>query len=214
MILAASAMFALPANAVPPKARVLATADIPASFGQAQGFEFSKKPKDFTKTITLCTDSKGDPLASIAASTPQYFAQSQMKPKQKNVFTNVFERVYVYPSAQEATAAYAQLAQEVTKCAGTVAGPADEDPSVVDTYANGSSPGGQYQNFWVQDSTTFTSRDPLLAGKTVTFTVYSQAGDAVIQTEVYVDGRARVTAAQKNDLQQLSMTLSSKWAPQ
>lgn len=198
---------------MPPKARVLAVADIPASFGQSQGFEFSKKPADFAKAVTLCTNSKGDPLASIPASTPQYFAQGQMKPKKK-VFTNVSERVYVYPSAEAATAAYTQLSQEVAKCTGTVAGPVDEDPAVVDTYANGSSPGGQFQNFWVQDSTVFTSRNPLNAGKTAAFTVYSQAGDAVIQTEVYVDGRSRVTAAQKNDLQQLSMTLSSKWAPQ
>ncbi|MDO8731815.1 MAG: sensor domain-containing protein [Actinomycetota bacterium] len=210
----ASVVFALPAHAVPPKARVLSSADVPASFGQTFSFDFSKKPIDYVKNVTLCTDSKGGPLAFIPASTPQYSAKNVMKPQKKNVFTSVNERVFVYPSAEAAAAAYTQLAQEVLKCTGTMAGPVDEDPKVSDTYANGSSPGGQYQNFWVQDSTVFKSKDPLQDGKTVTFTVYSQAGDAVIQTDVYIDGRPRVKAAQKVDLQQLSMTLSSKWAPQ
>lgn len=206
-------MCALPAHAVPPKARVLSAADVPASIGQPKTVNFSKQVKDYAKTITLCTDAKGSPLASIPAPTPQYFVQSQMKPNKKT-FTNVFERVYVYPTAEAATAAYTQLSQEVAKCTGTLPGPADEDPTVTDTYANGSSPGGQFQNFWVQDSTIFTSKNPLHAAKTVSFAVYSQAGDAVIHTEVYLDGRPRVTAAQKVDLQQLAMTLSSKWAPQ
>jgi hypothetical protein len=214
LILVASAVSALPAAAAPPKTRVLSSADVPASFGQVQGFTFSKKPKDYATTITLCTDSKGDPMAAIPAPTPQYFAQSQIKPQRKKVFTNVSERVYAYPSADAAAAAYLQLSQEVVKCTGTVQGPAGEDPKVTDTYANGSSPGGQFQNFWVQDSTVFASRNPLNAGKTVMFSVYSQAGDAVIHTEVYIDGRLRVPAAQRTDLQLLAMTLSSKWAPQ
>ena len=106
------------------------------------------------------------------------------------------------------------MSSEVAKFTGTVVGPADEDPKVTDTFSNGSSPGGQFQNFWVQDSTVFDSKRPLEDGKTVTFTSYSQAGNAVIQTELYVDGRTRVRPSQKNDLQQLSMALSSKWAPQ
>ncbi|MDO9486440.1 MAG: hypothetical protein Q7K25_10320 [Actinomycetota bacterium] len=204
----------MPAQAATPKARSLAVSDIPASFGQSQDFVFSKKPKDYATTITLCSDSKGDPMVSIPASTPQYFAQSIMKPKKKNVFTNVSERIYVYSSPEAAAAAYLQLSQEVVKCTGTIPGPAGEDPKVTDTYAHGSSPGGQYQNFWVQDSTVFESKNPLNAGKTVTLSVYSQAGDAVIQTEVYIDGRPRVPPKQKSDIQGLALTLSSKWAPQ
>ncbi len=210
LLLAASVMFALPAQAVPPKARVLTSAEVPASFGTPYSSEFSRKPRDNAKLVMLCTDSKGGPLASLPAPTTQYSSKIVMKPKKK-VFASVNERVFVYPSPEAALAAYTQLAQEVVKCTGTMAGPADEDPSVVDTYASAVTTDREYPSFWVQDSTIFTSLDPLRAGRTVTYAVYSQAGDAVIQTDTYVDGRARVTAAQKSDLQQLAMTLSSKW---
>jgi hypothetical protein len=213
LILVASVFYALPAQAAPAKARVLSIADVPPSLGQPYSSEFSKKPLDYVINTTLCTDSKGGLLVSMPASKPQFSSKIVMKP-QKKIFTSVNERVFVYPSVDAASAAYTQLATEVVKCAGTIAGPADEDPKVTDTYANGSSPGGAYQNFWVQDSTVFDSKRALQDGKTVTYTVYSQAGNSIVQTELYVDGRTRVQLAQKNDLQELAMTLSAKWAPQ
>lgn len=57
---------------------------------------------------------------------------------------------------------------------------------------------------------TGTVQGPAGKDPKVTFSVYSQAGDAVIHTEVYIDGRLRVLAVLKTDLQQLAMTLSSK----
>ncbi len=202
------------ASAAPAKPRMLSSADIPASLGTPYSSDFSKRPLDYVKNLTLCSDSKGGPLVYVPASKPQYSSKIRMEPQKHKVFTSTNERVYVYPSVEAATAAYTQLAQEVLKCTGIVAGPADEDPRVTDTYANGSSPGGQFQSFWVQDSTVFASKRQLENDKTVTYTVYSQAGNSVIGTELYIDGRTTVPAVQKSDLQQLAMKLSSKWAPQ
>ena len=212
-LLALGAAGAAQAGNATPKARVLTSADITASLGRPFSSEFSKKPIDDVKNVTLCTDNKGGPLVFVPAPKRQYSSKIVMKPQRK-VFSSVNERVFVYPSVDAASAAYAQLSSEVSKCTGVVAGPAHEDPKVTDTFANGSSPGGAYQNFWVQDSTVFDSTRPLENDKTVTYAVFSQAGNAVIHTELYVDGRTEVTLAQKNDLQQLSMTLSARWAPQ
>jgi len=191
---------------------MLKPAEVPSVFGSAASHEFSKKSSSYAKTIDLCTDSKGRPMASSVAPTPQYSSRVTMKPLKKEAFITVSERVFVYPSTEAAAAAYATLAQQVAACIGTTSTPAGEDPKVVDSYANGSATAGPYPSFWVQDKTTFDSTDALQDGSTVAFTVYSQAGDAVIQTEGYADGKRRMTASESAAVQQLAMVLSAKWA--
>jgi hypothetical protein len=202
------------ADTATPKARMMTKAQVPASFGVAKNWSYSKKPGDAVKTITLCSDAEGTSMFAIPAPKTQYFAESEVTPKKRNEYVSVNERVYRYPSAADAAAAYLQLSQGVTTCTGTKATAAGTDPHVSDVLANGSSPGGQYQNFWVTDSTTYTSKDPQHNGRTITMAVYSQAGNAIIQTGGYINGRPKLTTGQADDLQTLAMTLSSQWSPQ
>lgn len=197
-----------------PKSRMMTKAQVPTSFGIAKNWSYTKKPSDAAKTITLCSDPEGTSMFAIPAPRTQYFAESEVTAARKQDYVSVSERVYRYPSAAEATAAYAQLVQGAATCTGTKATAAGSDPRVTDVFANGSSPGGQYQNLWVSDATTFTSKDPQHNGRTITMTVYSQAGNAIIQTAGYINGRPRLTSGQADDLQTLAMTLSAQWSPQ
>jgi len=197
-----------------PRSRMMTKAQVPASFGVAKNYSYSKKPSDAFKTIALCSDAEGESMFAIPAPKSQYFAESEVAGKRKNEYVSVSERVYRYPSAAEAATAYTQLSQGAATCSGTQATAPGSDPRVLDTFANGSSPGGAYQNFWVSDATTYSSRDPQHNGRTITMTVYSQAGNAIIQTGGYINGRLRMTTAQANDLQTLAMTVSSQWSPQ
>lgn len=197
-----------------PKSRMMTKAQVPASFGVAKNWSYSKKPGDAVKTITLCSDAEGTAMVAIPAPRTQYFAESEVTPARKHEYVSVSERVYRYPSATDAAAAFAQLAQGLATCTGTKATASGSDPRVVDAYASGVTQGGAHPSLWVTDATTFTSRDPQHNGRTITMTVSSQAGNAVIQTTGYINGRPRLTAAQTADLQALAMTLSSQWSPQ
>ena len=212
--LVASVVVAGAAWAAPAKPRMLKPAQVPVVFGSAATHTFSKKPSSYVATIDLCTDAKGEPMAGAPAPTPQYASAVTMKPLKKDAFITVTERVFVYPSAEAAAAAHTTLSQAAGACAGSTSTPAGEDPKVTDAYANGSVVGAPHPAFWIQDKTRFDSKDALQDGSTLAYTVWSQAGDAVIQTEAYADGKQRMKPAETAAVQQLSQLLSAKWSPQ
>jgi hypothetical protein len=75
----------------------------------------------------------------------------------------------------------------------------------------GSQPGAEFQNFYVSNQSVFSNPDPKYSAKTSSFTLYSQAGNAVIATTAYVNPQDKFTPAEITAVSDLGVNLSAKW---
>jgi len=190
-------------------AKMLTKSEVPSVFGKAKNYDFNTTNPD--KKIVPCSDFSGKALYSQRAPLTQ--PAVDIETKNGNAYTSVSERVFQYSSAKAAAAAYTTLFNGSKACAGTTSGQNGTDASskISETYVVGSQPGAEFQNFYVSNQSVFTNPDPKYSGKTSSFTLYSQAGNAVIATTAYVNPQDKFTPAEITAVSDLGVNLSAKW---
>ncbi len=188
------------------EARMMTEKDVPASFGTPTSRDFDEKI--IGKRIGICDNASGQTLVSVTAPPKQYLVD--IETKNKRTYTDVMERVYRFESAQAAQDAYAQLSGQASTCNGTTT-LKQGGPNLKQTVTTGSYPGGQYQDFWVDVAGTWTGGGLKKPSTTVVRAIYVQAGDAIIETVAYINGRGSLTATQQSDLADLAEVLAGRW---
>jgi hypothetical protein len=204
---AAAVTVATPASAAPsPEQRMLTEKDVPASFGTPKSREFVAKAED--KDIVACQDATGKVLVSTPAPSTQYSVT--IETKNKKTYTEVNEKVYVFDTAKQATDAFNQLFNNLSKCTGTST--LKQTPAITDTLTSGSYPGGQYADLWVNDNSVARGGECKKPCRSVVQTVFVQAGTSIVQTWAYINGKGQLTGKQSNDLADLAEELGARWA--
>lgn len=188
------------------EARMMTEKDVPASFGTPTSRDFDEKIVG--KRIGICDNASGQTLVSVAAPPKQYLVD--IETKNKRTYTDVMERVYKFDSEKSAQDAYTQLSGQTSTCNGTTT-LKQGGPNLRQTVTTGSYPGGEYQDFWVNVSGTWTGGGLKKPTTTVVRAMYVQAGDAIIETVAYINGRGSLTATQQSDLADLAEVLAGRW---
>lgn len=188
------------------EARMMTEKDVPASFGTPTSRDFDEKIVG--KRIGICDNASGQTLVSVAAPPKQYLVD--IETKNKRTYTDVMERVYKFDSEKSAQDAYTQLSSQASSCDGTTT-LKQGGPNLKQTVTTGSYPGGQYQDFWVNVTGTWTGGGLKKPTNTVVRAMYVQAGDAIVETVAYINGRGSLTATQQSDLADLAEVLAGRW---
>lgn len=204
-LMTATASPALAADSA--ETRMMTEADVPASFGTPRSMDFDAKSLD--KQIGICDNASGSTLASVPAPPRQYLVD--IETTYKRTYTDVMERVYQFESEQKAQDAYARLSAQAGNCNGTTT-MKQGGPNLKQTVTTGSYPGGQYQDFWVNVSGTWTGGGLKKPSRDVVRAMYVQAGDAIVETVAYINGRGALTGTQVTDLADLAEVLAGRWA--
>lgn len=204
-LLAATATPALAADSA--EQRMMTEKDVPASFGTPTSRDFDAKI--IGKSIGICDNASGQTLASVPAPGKQYLVD--IETKNKRTYTDVMERVYQFESEQKAQDAFAKLSAQTSNCNGTTT-LRQGGPNLKQTVTTGSYPGGEYQDFWVNVSGTWRGGGLTKPDTTIVRAMYVQAGDAIIETVAYINGRSSLTATQQTDLADLAEVLAGRWA--
>jgi hypothetical protein len=189
-----------------PERRMMTKADVPSSFGTPTSVDFDEKI--IGKRIGICDNASGETLVSVPAPAKQYLVD--IETKQAKTYTEVMERVYQFPSSQRARDAFNTLFNDLQSCNGT-SKLTNQQPSVRQTVTTGSYPGGEYPDFWVNVVGTWTGGELKRPSRTVLQAVYVQAGNAIVETVAYVNGRSQLTKKQRDDLADLAMRLGQRW---
>lgn len=181
--------------------------DVPASFGTPKSRDFDAKP--IGKTIGICDNASGVTLVSVPAPAKQYVVD--IETTNKKIYTEVFERVYQFPTADAAQAAFTTLFNRMGSCDGS-SRLKQPGASLRQTVTTGSYPGGEYADFWVNVTGTWSGSYLKKPTKTALRAMYVQAGDAIVETVAYLNGRASLTEQQITDLADLGEEMGSRWA--
>lgn len=180
--------------------------DVPSSFGTPTSRDFDEKV--IGKRIGICDNASGQTLASVPAPPKQYLVD--IETTNKKTYTEVMERVYQFDSEAKAQDAFAQLSAQLGTCNGTTT-LKQGGPNLRQTVTTGSYPGGQYQDFWINVAGTWTGGELKNPSRTVLQAVYVQAGNAIVETVAYINGRAALTTQQQTDLADLAEVLGGRW---
>ena len=195
------------ANNADAERRMMTQKDVPASFGKPTSFDFDAKVID--KKIGICDNAQGQTLVSVPAPPRQYLVD--IETKNKKTYTEVFERVWQFSSPQRAQTAFTQLSSNLATCNGTTTMEQD-GPGLSQTVTTGSEPGGANQSFWINVAGTWSGGDLPSPSRTVVYAVYVQAGNAIVETVAYINGRAQLTPKQRGDLSRLAQRNGTRWA--
>ena len=204
-LMAATATPALAAESA--DQRMMTEQDVPAAFGTPTSRDFDAKALD--KRIGICDNASGSTLASVPAPPKQYLVD--IETTYKRTYTEVMERVYEFDSEQKAQDAFAKLSAQTSNCEGTTT-MKQGGPNLKQTVTTGSYPGGQYQDFWVNVSATWTGGGLKRPSRDIVRAMYVQAGDAIVETVAYINGRGALNATQQSDLADLAEVLAGRWA--
>lgn len=181
--------------------------DVPASFGTPTSYDFDAKISD--KTIGICDSAEGQTLVSVPAPPTQYIVD--VETKNKKTYTSVMERVYQFDSADKAKAAFDQLKGQLATCDGTTS-LTTQEPSLTQTNTTGSFADAALDNFWVNVAGTWRGGELKKPSRTALLAIYVQSGNAIVETVAYINGRAKLTNTQINDLGTLAIELGQRWA--
>lgn len=195
------------ANNKSAESRMMTKSDVPSSFGTPTSFDFDAKI--IGNRIGICGNASGETLVSVPAPPKQYLVD--IETRYQNTYTEVMERVYQFANASRAQTAFNKLFNDLATCNGTTT-MRQPGSSLRQTVTTGSYPGGEYADFWVNVAGTWTGRDLSQPTRTVLQAVYVQAGNAIVETVAYINGRAKVTNKQSDDLADLAMQLAQRWA--
>jgi hypothetical protein len=205
-LLAAGSASPIAANNAAVDRAMLTMKEVPASFGKATSRDFDAKI--IGKTIGICDNAAGRTLVSVPAPPTQYLVD--IETKNKKTYTEIFERVYQFGTEAKAQAAFTELSSKLTECNGTTS-LTNQQPSLKQTVTTGTYPGGEFQDFWVNVSGTWSGGELKKPSRTVVNAVYTQAGNAIIETVAYINGRGKLTAKQRTDLADLAENLSNRF---
>ena len=183
--------------------------DVPASFGTPKSRDFDAKPID--TSIGICGNASGKTLVSVPAPANQYLVD--IETTFKKTYTEVMERVYKFDSADKAQSAFTQLFNKLSDCNGKST-LKQGGPDVTQRVTTGGYPGGEYADFWVNVSSTWRGGELKRPANTVVRAMYVQAGDAIVETVAYINGRPALNATQINDLADLAEEMGLRWTGQ
>ena len=184
---------------------MVAKSQVPKSFGKPTNREFVAKAED--NAIVACESVTGEVLVSTAAPSTQFAVT--IETKDKKTYTEVNEKVFVFKSAAQATDAFNELFNNLGTCSGSST--LKQPPDITDTITSGSYPGGEFADFWVNVGSVGRGGECSKPCRTVTRSVFVQAGRSIIQTWAYVNGKGQLTGKQKNDLADLAEGLATPW---
>jgi len=190
----------------PAESRMLTKTDVPSSLGKPTSTDFDAKVID--KVIGICDNATGTTLVSVPAPALQFLVD--IETKNKKTYTEVMERVYQFATPAAATAAFAELSDKLSTCNGTTT-MTSSTPNLTQTVTTGSYPGGEFEDFWINVKGTWTGGELKKPSRTALRAIYVQAGDAIVETVAYINGKGQLTGRQGNDLADLAETLGSRW---
>lgn len=187
---------------------MLTEKDVPASFGTPKSRDFDAKTVD--TTIGICSSADGTTRVSVPAPPTQYIVD--IETANKKTYTEVMERVYQFATPKDATDAFNSLFTNLSKCDGTTT-LTQSGPDLTQTVTTGSYPGGEYADFWVNVQGTWRGAPECKKPcRTVVQALYVQAGNAIVETSAYINGKGQLTGQQRNQLADLAEVLGARWA--
>jgi len=189
------------------KAKMLNETEVPAVFGKAKSYDFNSQV--LGKSIGICGTPDGKTLVSVPAPSSQYVVD--IETSKKNTYSEVMERVYQFPTADAAQASFQKLFSDLGTCDGVRTAANGPTGSIRTTTTTGSPAGGEYEVFFVQVNARFNDTDKRYRDRTSVLGVYTQAGDAIVETFAYVNPSAKISIKQRNVLLDLGQQLSAKW---
>lgn len=189
------------------KAKMLNETEVPAVFGTAKNYDFNSQV--LGKSIGICGTPDGKTLVSVPAPSSQYVVD--IETSKKKVYSEVMERVYQFPTADAAQASFQTLFSGLNTCDGVRTAANGPTGSIRTSTTTGSPAGGDYEVYFVQVNARFNDTDEQYRDRTSTLAVYTQAGDAIVETFAYVNPAAKISIKQRNALLDLGQRLSAKW---
>ena len=207
---ACAALFAPSAGAATDaevKSKMLNETEVPAVFGKAKNYDFSSQV--LGKAIGICGTPEGKTLVSVPAPSSQFVVD--IETTKKKTYSEVMERVYQFPTADAAQASFQKLFNGLGSCDGVRTAANGPTGSIRTSTITGSPAGGEYEVFFVQVNARFNDTDKQYRDRTSTLAVYTQAGDAIVETFAYVNPSTKISVKQRNALLDLGQQLSSKW---
>ena len=195
------------------KQRMMRKSDVPAVLGKTTSYGFTNRSLD--RSLGICEDANGK-VTSIVAPTRQAWVTIENKATKAAPYSSEDEFVYQYDSTDAATAAFKALATAAAACTGATSGkdPGSTQITLTTTLSTGTVPvGAAGAATWVQESTAYTAPAgfPANGAKTVSYTVFAQAGDAITSTVYYVNGSDGISPAQVTATQQLAQGNAMRW---
>ncbi len=195
------------------KQRMMRKSDVPAVLGKTTSYGFSNRTID--RSLGICEDANGK-VTSIVAPTRQAWVDIENKASKTVPYSSDQEFVYQYPSTDAATAAFKALSTAAAACTGTTTGndPGSTQIKVTTTLSTGTVPvGAAGTATWVQESSAYTAPAgfPANGAKTIQYTVFAQAGDAITSTVYFVNGSDAISPAQVTAMQQLAQGNAMRW---
>lgn len=185
--------------------RMLAKDEVPASFGTVRSRDFDDRT--LGTAIGICGNARGRTLVSVPAPAQQFVVE--IEAVSTSAESEVFQRVYQFPSASDAAAAFASLSDRLGQCNGTTTG---RLAGVTVTQTVTTDCQRPDQGFCINNRVSWSGDDiPLGLRQQVVQAVYVSAGDAIVETGVHTWGRRQLTGSQSRALARLAESLSQRW---
>jgi hypothetical protein len=197
------------------KQRLMTKKDVPAVLGRTTSYGFTNRTVD--RSLGICEDSNGKVVA-IVAPPRQASVDIENKSTTAAPYSSESEVAYQFDGTPSATAAFADLKAAAAACPGVTTGKeqssTDTGVTVTTTLSTGTaSAGAAGAAVWVQESVVYNAPKGSVeyGAKTVVYRVFSQPGDAILETQFYVNGASSISPAQVAAVQQLAAGNSMRW---
>lgn len=195
--------------AVPHESRLMAVSDVPGTLGKA-ATNISPVAIEVpaTKGLQLCVGT--NPASSVAIGGPSTFTKVLIATDVRRL-ASVSELVYQYPTEVAAVNAWKKLRLAAKKCAGTVKVTTPEGSHKA-TLTQGYLPGvTEYVQLWINHADVYASRSTKAVIADDQFSVFTQAGNAILVTQATNVSNKGYTPAQRASVGALAQQLSDRW---
>ena len=184
--------------------KMLKPADVPYSTGDAQGPAMEATELPAVGGIEICDATLGSRNITVAG--PKTFHQVLIQAGAGGV---VSQLAYEFTSSANAKKSWAQAKKAAKRCAGTYAEKQTGLGKVTTKLTNG--PAEAANGFWVQHSDTFGSTKIPGRKKDVRYSVFTQAGNAILVTSYTKLNTGLVQPGQQDAIVGLAKKLSDRW---
>lgn len=184
--------------------KMLRPADVPYSTGEAEGPAMEATDLPAVGGIEICDATLGARNVTIAG--PKSFHQVIIQAGAGGV---VGQLAYVFGSAAEAKQAWAQAKQAAKQCAGTFSAKQKGLGKVTTKLSNGVAEAAN--GVWVMHSDTFASAKDSGRKKDARYSVFTNAGNAILVTSYTKLNTGVVQPGQQDAIIGLAKTLSQRW---
>jgi len=204
LALSCTTVTALACGAAADDSKMLRPADVPYSTGDAQGPAMEAIELPAVGGLQICDATLGTRNVSIAG--PKTFHEVIIQAGAGGV---VGQLAYEFPSAEAAKRAWTQAKNAAKQCAGTFSAKQKGLGKVTTRLTNGVADAAN--GVWVKHSDTYASAKSAGRKKDVRYSVFTQAGNAILVTSYSKLNTGVVQPGQQDAIIGLAQTLSTRW---